>query len=117
MDKKKKKSKIKNKKNKKEGKIPTNVGHVGSNQPTFGHHAGSVDGVVKSKKKNHKRKFPCMICKGDHILKDFLGIPKVIEVWSQVSSQSMSSTTAGHAGDNPSTSNEVGSKKGKIKFH
>jgi hypothetical protein len=116
VDKKKKKRKIKKKKTKKEENIPTTAGHVGSDQPTSGHHAGSVDGVIKSNKKNRKPKFPCRICKGDHLLKDFPGIPKVVEVWSQVSSQSMSLVVAGHAGDNPSTSNQVGNKKGKVKF-
>jgi hypothetical protein len=116
VDKKKKKRKIKKKKNKLGGKLPTTAGHVGSDQPTIVHHVGSVDNVDKSTKTHRKPKFPCRICKGDHLLKDFPGIPKVVEVWSQ-GSQPMSSATAGHAGDNPSTSdNQVGSKKGKVKF-
>jgi hypothetical protein len=84
--KKNKKQKIKKNKNKKEGKFPTTAGHVGRYHTTSGNHAGTFDGVVKSKKNNHKPKFPYMLCKGDNLLKDFHGIPKVVEVWSQVSS-------------------------------
>ena len=29
-----------------------------------------------------KVKFPCMLCTGDHLLRDCPGIPKVLEVWS-----------------------------------
>ena len=29
-----------------------------------------------------KVKFPCMLCKGDHLLRDCPGIPKVLEAWS-----------------------------------
>ena len=29
-----------------------------------------------------KFKFPCMLCTGDHLLRDCPGIPKVLEVWS-----------------------------------
>jgi hypothetical protein len=67
-DKKKKKQKIKKKKTKKEKNLPTTAGHVGSDQETSRHHAGSVDGVITSKNRNPK--FPCRLCKGDHLLKD-----------------------------------------------
>ena len=30
-----------------------------------------------------KVKFPCRLCKEDHFLRDCLGIPRVLEVWSQ----------------------------------
>jgi hypothetical protein len=67
-------------------------------------------------KMHHKPKFPCRLCKGDHLLKDFPSIPKVVEVWSH-GSQPMSSVVAGHDGDKPSTRyNQVGSKKGEVKF-
>jgi len=111
VDNKKKKQKIMKKKNAKEGNIPTTTRHVESDKPISRNHAGSVDGVVTSK--NRKPKFPCRIFKGD---RDCPDIPKVIEVWSQVSSQSTSLATAIHAGENPSTSNQVLSKKGKVKF-
>jgi hypothetical protein len=103
VNKKKRKRKIKKKKNKLGGKLPTTAGHVGSDQPASFHHARSVDNLNKSIKTHRKPKFPCRIYKGDHLLKDFHGIPKVVEVWSQ-GHQPASSTTAGHDGDKPSTS-------------
>jgi hypothetical protein len=60
--------------------------------------------------KNLKPKFPCSLCKGDHFLRDFLGLPKVLEMCS-------SSAPASHAGDTPSTSDvKVGKKKTVVKF-
>jgi hypothetical protein len=62
--------------------------------------------------KNLKPKFPCSLCKGDHFLRDFSGIPKVLEMWS-----SMSSAFVGHVDDTPSTSDvKVGKKKTIVKF-
>jgi hypothetical protein len=59
-----------------------------------------------------KPKFPCSICKGDHFLMDFPSIPKVLEMWS-----SMSSAPTGHVGDTPSTSDvKLGKKKTTVKF-
>ena len=29
-----------------------------------------------------KVKFPCMLCQGNHLLRDCPGIPKVLKVWS-----------------------------------
>jgi hypothetical protein len=80
--KKKKKRRIKKNKNKLGGELPTTAGHIGSDEPTNFNHARSVDNVDKSIKTYRKPKFPCRICKGDHLLKDFLSIPKVVEVWS-----------------------------------
>jgi hypothetical protein len=80
VDKKKKKRKNKKKKNKQGSKLPTTVKHVGK-QPVTVNRAGSV-GDVKITQTTRKPKYPCRICKGSHILKDFLGLPKVIEVWS-----------------------------------
>jgi hypothetical protein len=112
VDKKKKKQKEKKKKNQKETKPPTASGHVGSEQPTIVNHTGSVDKVDKSKMKNPKPKFPCRICKGDHFLRDFPGLPKVLEMW-----YSMSSAPAGHVGDTPSTSDiKVGKKNRTSNF-
>jgi hypothetical protein len=106
----------KKKKNKLGGNLPTTTGHVGSDQPNIFHHVGSVDNVEKFTKTHHKPKFPCRICKGDHLLKDCHGIPKVVEVCSE-GSQPASSAVVDHAGDKPSTSdNQVGCKKGKVKF-
>jgi hypothetical protein len=110
IDKKKKKQKEK-KKNQKGTKPPT-TSNVGSKQPATVNSTGSVDKVDKVKTKNLKPKFPCSLCKGDHFLRDFPGIPKVLEMWS-----SMSSASAGHAGDTPSTSDvKVGKKKTTVKF-
>jgi hypothetical protein len=116
VDKKKKKRKIKKNKNKLGGKLPTTAGHVGSNQPAIVHHVGSVYNVKKSTKTHRKPKFPCNICNGDHLLKDFPGIPKVVEVWYE-GSQPVSLAATDNVGDKPSTNdNQVGSKNGKVKF-
>jgi hypothetical protein len=73
---------------------------------------GSVDEVKNIKMKNLKPKFPCSLCKGDHFLMDFPGLPKVLEMWS-----SISSAPVGHFGDAPSTSDvKVGKKKKTLKF-
>jgi hypothetical protein len=104
-------------KKKKKRKKKKNKNKQGGNQPTTVNHAGSVDDIDKPTKTTRKPKFPCRICKGDHLLKDFLGIPKILEVWSMGSQQPMSPLPASHVGDNPSTSNsKVGSKKGRVKF-
>jgi hypothetical protein len=59
--------------------------------------------------KNIKPKFPCRICKGDHFLRDFPGLPKLLEMWS-----SMSPSPVGHVGDTPSTSDVKVDKRYKI---
>jgi hypothetical protein len=82
VDKKKKKREIKKKNGKKKEKLPTTAGHVGSNQPVTINQAGSIDDGDKPTKTTRKPKFPYRICKGDHLLKYFPGIPKVLEVWS-----------------------------------
>jgi hypothetical protein len=75
-------------------------------------HTGTVDKVYKSTMNNPKQKFPCIICKGDHFLRDYHGLPKVLQIWS-----SASSTLVGHVGDTPSASDiNVGKKKRTIKF-
>ena len=56
-----------------------------------------------------------MLCKGDHLLQNCPGIPKVLEVWSTGSHRPLSSTSGAHVGDKPSTSKSHG-KKGKVKF-
>jgi hypothetical protein len=62
--------------------------------------------------KNLKPKFHCIICKGDHFLRDFPGIPKVFKMWS-----STSLSPIGQADDILSTSDiKVGKKKVTIKF-
>jgi hypothetical protein len=92
-------------------KAPT-TSDVESKQPATINSTGSVDEVNKIKIKNLKPKFPCSLCKGDHFLRDCPGIPKVLEMWS-----SMSSASVGHVGDTPSTSDiKVGKKKTTVKF-
>jgi hypothetical protein len=111
IDKKKKKQKEKKKKNQKGTKPPTTL-DVGSKQLANTNCTGSVDEVDKTTMKNLKPKFPCSLCKGDHFLGDFPSLPKVLEMWS-----SMSSAPAGHSGDAPLTSDvKVGKKKTIVEF-
>jgi hypothetical protein len=61
---------------------------------------------------NPKPKFPCILCKVDHFLRDFPGLAKVLEMWSFMSSPPM-----GHVGETSSSSDvKVGKKKGIVKF-
>jgi hypothetical protein len=113
--KKKKKKKIKNKKNKKGSKLPTTTKHVGKPLVTD-NCVGSVDGA-KITETTRKPKYPCRICKGIHLLKDFPGISKVIEAWSTCPHQMMSSASEQHVDDLPSTSQDtIGKKKSRVKF-
>jgi hypothetical protein len=115
MNKKKKKRKIKKKKDKQGSKPPTTVKHVGR-QSTTVNSVGSVDDV-KITQTTRKPKYPCRLCKGSHLLKDFPGLPKVIEVWSTHPRQPMSSASEQHADDFLSTSHDiVGKKKSRAKF-
>jgi hypothetical protein len=94
------------------GAKPSTTSDVGSKQPTIVNSTGSVDEVNKTKTKNLKPKFPCNLYKGDHFLRDFPGLPKVLEMCS-----SMSSVPTGHVGDISSTSDvKVGTKNRTVKF-
>jgi xanthosine utilization system XapX-like protein len=115
VDKKKKKRKNKKKKNKQGSKLPTTVGHVGK-KLVIVNHARSVDDV-KITQTTHKPRYPCRLCKGRHLLKDFPSLSKVIEVWSIHPHQPMSSTSEKHVDDLPSTSQDtIGKKKSRVKF-
>jgi hypothetical protein len=115
VNKKKKKRKNKKKKIKQGSKPPTTVKHVGK-QPVTVNRDGSVDDV-KITQTTHKPKYPCRLCKGSHLLKDFPGLSKVIEVWSKHPRQPMSLASEQHADDLPSTShNTIGKKKSRFKF-
>jgi hypothetical protein len=115
VNKKKKKRKIKKKKNKRGSKPPPTVKHVGK-QPVTVNCARSVDDV-KITQTTRKPKYPCRICKGSHLLKDFPGLSKVIEVWSTHPDQPMLSAFEQHADDLPSTIHDtVGKKKSRVKF-
>jgi hypothetical protein len=79
-------------------------------------HAGSVDDA-KITQTTRKTKYPYKICKGIHLLKDFLGLSKVIEAWSTRPHHPMSSTFEQHADGLPLTSQDiVGKKKSRVKF-
>jgi hypothetical protein len=111
VDQKKKKRKEKKKKSPKRTKTPT-TSDVGSKKPIIINSTRSVDEIDKIKRKNPKPKFPCSLCKGDHFLRDCLGLTQVLEMWS-----SMSSASVGHVDDTPSTSDvQVGQKKKTVKF-
>jgi hypothetical protein len=105
----------KKKKDKQGSKPPTTVKHVGK-QPVIITHAGSVDDV-KITQTTRKPKYPCRICKGSHLLKDFPGLSNVIEVWYTHPDQPMSSASKQHTDDLPSTSHDmVEKKKSRVKF-
>jgi hypothetical protein len=115
MDKKKKKRKNKKNKNKQGSQLPTTARHVGK-QPVTDNLFGSVDDT-KITQTTRKPKYPCRICKGSHILKDFPGLSKVIEAWSTHPCQPMSSASEQHVDDLLSTSQDiVGEKKSRVKF-
>jgi hypothetical protein len=56
---------------KKKRKKKKNKNKKGGNQPSTNNHDGSVDDIDKSTNTRCKPKFPCRICKGDHLLKNF----------------------------------------------
>ena len=67
--------------------------------------------------KPHKVRYPSKLCVGDHLLRDCLDIPQILEDWSSRSHHPVSSTSGDHVGDTPSTSGrKVHGKKGKFKF-
>jgi hypothetical protein len=109
VGKKKKKRKNKKKKNKQESKIPTTAKHVGKQSVTV-NRTRSVDDT-KITQTTRKPKYPCRLCKGSHLLKDFPGLPKVIEAWSTHPRQPMSSTSEKHVDDPSSTSQDNVGKK------
>jgi hypothetical protein len=115
VDKKKKKWKNKKKKNKQGSKLPTTAEHVGK-KPITVNRVGSVDDI-KIIQTTRKPKYPCRLCKGSHLFKDFPGLSKVIEAWSTKPCQPMSSTAKHNVDDLPSTSQDtIGKKKSRVKF-
>ena len=105
VDKKKKKRNIKKKKNKQTTK----------SQPITPPSADSVDMHTQIP---GKPKFPCRLCKGDHLLKYFHGLNLVLEEWSKVSWKLMSSAFVHYIDDPPSTSDSmVKSQKCKVRNH
>jgi hypothetical protein len=115
VHKKKKIKKIKKKKDKQGSTPPTTIKHIGK-QPVTVNCAGSVDDV-KITQTTRKPKYPCKLCKGSHLLKDFPGLSKVIEVWSTHPRQPTLLASEQHADKPPSTSHDmVGKKKSRVKF-
>jgi hypothetical protein len=115
VNKKKKKRKIKKKKDKQGSKLPTTAKHIGK-QPVTVNHVGSVDDVNITQT-TRTPKYPCRLCKGSHLLKDFLGLSRVIEVWSTHPRQPISLASEQHVDDPLSTSQDmVGKKKSRVKF-
>jgi hypothetical protein len=115
VDKKKKKWKNNKKKNKQGSKLPTTIRHVGK-KPVTVNRVGSVDDA-KSIQTTCKPKYPCMLCKGSHLLKDFPSLSKVIEAWSTQPHQPMSSTYEQHVDDLSSTSQDtIGKNKSRVTF-
>lgn len=43
--------------------------------------APSTSQVGKPSDPPRKVKFPCKLCKGDHIIRDCPGVPRILEVW------------------------------------
>jgi len=60
-----------------------------------------------------KVKFPCKLCKENHLLRDCPGIPRVLRIWSHGPARPSSSTDA-HGDDTPAVGNTKG--KGKIRL-
>jgi hypothetical protein len=115
VDKKKKKRTNKKKKNKKGSKPPTTAGGVGK-PPIIFNRVGSVDDA-KITQTTRNPKYPCIICKGSHIIKDFPSLSKVIEAWSTHPCQPMPSSSEQHVDDLLSTSQDiVGKNKSRVKF-
>jgi hypothetical protein len=97
--------KNKKKKNKQGSKLPTTIGHVGK-KPVTVNLVGSVDDAMIIQT-TCKPKYPCSLCKGIHLLKDFPGLSKVIEAWSTQPFQFMSSTSKQHVDGLLSTSQDI----------
>jgi hypothetical protein len=61
---------------------PTSVNHVGDVQPATASHDGGIVSFEKPRWIGHKPKFPCKLCKGDHLTHLFPGIREVQRLWS-----------------------------------
>jgi hypothetical protein len=67
---------------------PASASHVGDVQPTTTSHPGGINYVEKTRWIGRKPKFPCNICKGDHLTHLCLGILEVQILWSLSASSS-----------------------------
>jgi hypothetical protein len=61
---------------------PTSASHVGDVKPTTSIHAGGIDSIEKPIRIGRKPKFPCKLCKGDHLTHLCLGIQEIQILWS-----------------------------------
>jgi hypothetical protein len=66
----------------------TSTSHVGDVQPTIASHTGGINFVEKPRWIGRKPKFPCKLCKGDHLTHLCPGIPEVQRLWSLSASSS-----------------------------
>jgi hypothetical protein len=60
----------------------TSDSHVGDKKPSSASHVGGIDYVEKPTWIGCKPKFPCKLCKGDHLTHLCHGIPEVRRLWS-----------------------------------
>jgi hypothetical protein len=60
----------------------TSASHVGDVKPATTSHSEGIDSVEKPRRIGHKPKFPCKLCKGDHLTHLCPGIPEVQRLWS-----------------------------------
>jgi hypothetical protein len=61
---------------------PTSASHVRDVQPITAIHAGGIDSIEKTRWIGYKPKFPCKLCKGDHLTHLCPDIPEVQRLWS-----------------------------------
>jgi hypothetical protein len=61
---------------------PTFENHVGDVQPNNSSHVGCIDSVEKPRRIGHKPKFPCKLCKGDHLTHLCSSLTEVRRLWS-----------------------------------
>jgi hypothetical protein len=72
---------------------PTPTSHVGDVQPATGSHVGGIDSIEKPRWIGHKPKFPCKLCKANHLTHLCPGIPEVQRLWSLSTSSSDSKSS------------------------
>jgi hypothetical protein len=60
----------------------TSASHVGDVKPTTTSHAGGINSVERPRRIGHKPKFPCKLCKGDHLTHLCPEILEVQRLWS-----------------------------------
>lgn len=67
---------------------PTSASHVQDSPQTTASHVGGMEVDKKPGRRSFKPKFPCKICKGDHLTHLCPGIPEVQKIWSESESTS-----------------------------